>query len=65
LRIIHLTDDLALKKLGQMTGCDIILVGSISDQGQFVVINARLMETATGNSIATEWVEMRKIPITR
>jgi TolB-like protein len=51
------------QKIGQLSGCDVILLGSISDRGQFVVINARVMDTATGKSLVAERVEMRKIPI--
>jgi hypothetical protein len=53
------------QKIGQMSGCDIIIVGSIQDQGQFVVINARMLETSSGKALAAERVEMRKIPISR
>ncbi|MHB0935531.1 MAG: CsgG/HfaB family protein [Armatimonadota bacterium] len=56
--------DTALK-IGQLTGCDIVMVGSISDRGQFIVINARFLETATGKTIAAERVEGRKIEIRR
>ena len=60
-----LIDPKTAQKIGQLSGCDVIVLGSISDRGQFVVINARLMETATGKSLAAERVEMRKIPINR
>lgn len=60
-----LIDAKTAQRIGYQTGCDIILLGSISDRGQFVVINARLMETATGKSLVAERVEMRKIPIER
>ncbi|OPZ85678.1 MAG: Curli production assembly/transport component CsgG [bacterium ADurb.Bin429] len=60
-----LIDPATAQKLGQLTGCDMILVGSISDRGQFVVINSRLLETATGKALAAERVEMRKIEIKR
>lgn len=56
-------DPTSVQKLGKLTGCDIILVGSISDQGLFVVINARFLDTATGKALAAEKVEMRKIAI--
>lgn len=53
-------------EIGKLTGCTLILVGSISDRGGFVVVNARLLETATGDAVAAaESVEMRKIPISR
>lgn len=58
-----LIDPTTAKKIGQMSGCDLIVVGSVSDRGQFVVINARLLETATGKALAAERVEMRKISI--
>ncbi len=60
-----LIDPATAQQLGKVTGCDFILVGSISDQGQFVVINARFLETATGKALAAERVEMRKIDIKR
>lgn len=58
-----LVDPESAKRIGQLTGCDTILLGSISDRGQFVVINARLIDTASGRSIVAERVEMRKIPL--
>jgi len=58
-------DPKTAKQIGQLAGCDLIIVGSISDQGQFVVINCRLLETATGKALAAEQVEMRKSIITR
>jgi len=53
-------DPKTAKKIGETLGCDLIIVGSISDQGQFVVINCRLLETATGKALAAEQVEGRK-----
>jgi TolB-like protein len=58
-----LVDPQTALKIGKLSGCDVILLGSISDRGQSVVINARLMEIATGQSIVADRVEMRKIPI--
>ena len=49
------------QRLGQMTGCNFIVVGSISDQDTFLVINSRILETATGKAVAAERVELRKI----
>ncbi len=60
-----LIDQATAQKLGQLTGCNYILVGSVSDRGQFIVMNARILETATGKAIAAESVECRKIPINR
>lgn len=57
-----LIDPATASKIGRIGGCDLILLGSISDRGQFVVVNARLMETSTGKSAAAERVEMRKTP---
>ena len=56
-----LIDPTTAQKLGKMAGCDFIVVGSISDQDTFVVINARILETATGKAVAAERVELRKI----
>lgn len=52
-------------KLGQQSGCDMFLLGSISDRGAVVVINTRLMQSSTGTSIAAERAELKKIPINR
>lgn len=60
-----LMDPQTIQKVGVQTGCDLILLGSISDRGQFAAINSRLVETATGKALAAERVEMRKIPISR
>jgi len=60
-----LIDQATAQQLGQITGCNYILVGSVSDRGQFIVINARILETATGKAVAAESVECRKIPIQR
>ncbi|HEX2951352.1 MAG TPA: FlgO family outer membrane protein, partial [Armatimonadota bacterium] len=56
-------DQATAQKLGQITGCNFILVGSVSDRGQFIVMNARILETATGKAVAAESVECRKIEI--
>lgn len=55
-------DPATAQKIGKLSGCDIILVGSISDQG-LVVINGRMMETETGKSLVAERVELQKIPV--
>lgn len=60
-----LIDPSTAQKIGRISGCDLILLGSISDRGQFVVVNARLMETSTGKSLVAERVEMRKSTISR
>lgn len=58
-------DPKTAQEIGNLTGADLILVGSISDRGNFVVINARFLETATGKALVASRVEMRKIPIQR
>jgi TolB-like protein len=58
-------DPKTAQEISKLTSADLILVGSISDRGNFVVINARLLETKTGKAIVANWVEMRKIPIKR
>ena len=60
-----LIDPTTAQKIGQLSGCNIIVVGSISDRGTFVVINSRLLDTATGKALTAERVEMRKVPISR
>ena len=55
-------DPATAQKIGKLSGCDIILLGSVSDQG-LIVINARMMDTATGKSLVAERVELQKIPI--
>jgi len=60
-----LIDQATALKLGQITGCNYIIVGSVSDRGQFLVINARFLETASGKAVAAERVECRKIEIKR
>lgn len=56
-------DPTTAQEIGNLTGADLVLVGSISDRGNFVVINARFLETATGKALVASRVEMRKIPI--
>ncbi|MEI7832355.1 MAG: FlgO family outer membrane protein [bacterium] len=60
-----LIDQKTAQQLGQITGCNYILVGSVSDRGQFIVMNSRILETATGIAVAAESVECRKIKIDR
>jgi len=61
-----LIDPVTAQKIGQVTGCKFIIVGSISDRGQFgIIINARILDTATGDTLAAERVECRKIDIKR
>ena len=55
-----LIDPATVCRLGQMTGCGILVVGSISDRGSLIVINARLVETATGKALAADRVTVTK-----
>ncbi|HEY3378704.1 MAG TPA: FlgO family outer membrane protein [Armatimonadota bacterium] len=55
-----LIDQSTAQRLGQIAGCKFILVGSVSDRGKFLVINTRILETATGKAVAAESVECRK-----
>jgi len=56
-----LIDPTTAAKIGKLSGADLMLLGEITDSDSLVVINARLMETATGRSVAAERVELRKV----
>ncbi len=56
-----LIDPATAAKIGKLSGADLMLLGEITDSDALVVINARLMETATGRSVAAERVELRKV----
>lgn len=56
-----LIDPTTAGKIGKLSGADLMLLGEITDSDSLVVINARLMETATGRSVAAERVELRKV----
>lgn len=58
-------DPKTAQQIGNLTGATLILVGSVSDRGKFVVVNARMIETKTGRSIIASRVEMQKVPIRR
>ncbi|MEI6521828.1 MAG: FlgO family outer membrane protein, partial [bacterium] len=60
-----LIDPTTAAKIGEQTGCNALIIGSISDRGQFIVINSRILETKTGKTIAAERVECRKNEIKR
>jgi TolB-like protein len=50
------------KQVGKLAGVDLVLVGSILDQGNSFSINVRLIETVTGNAvIADRFDVMRKV----
>ena len=56
-----LIDPATATKIGKLAGCDLMLLGEITDCDASVVINARLMETATGRSGVAARVELKKI----
>jgi len=56
-----LVDPETAKRIGMQAGCDLMLLGEITDSDALVVINARLMETETGKSVVAGRVELRKI----
>ncbi len=60
-----LMDPKTIQRIGQLSGCDLIVVGSISDRGQFLVVNCRMLETETGKSLIAGQVEMRKTTLNR
>jgi hypothetical protein len=55
-----LVDSEKAKKLGKMVQAQAVIIGSISDRDGFVVINAKLVDTETGESSIGSHVEMEK-----
>ena len=55
-----LIDSATAKKLGKMVSADFVLIGSISDRGNFAVINARMIDAETGEMKYPASVEMRR-----
>ena len=47
-------------ELGKMVGAQAILIGSVSDRGTSVMVNARIINTKTGEADIAENVEMKK-----
>lgn len=60
-----LVDPATAQKIGRLAGCDVLLLGSISDRRDRLVINARLVETATGRSLAADRLEITRPEIDR
>lgn len=60
-----LVDPATAQKIGRLAGCDVLLLGSISDRRDRLVINARLIETATGRSLAADRLEITRPEIDR
>ncbi len=58
-------DPRTVQRVGVLSGCDVVMVGSISDRGQYIVINCRLLETATAKGLAAEQQEMPKVTLNR
>lgn len=57
-----LIDSKSAKKFGKISGADAIVSGTISDLGESIRINARLVETETGSIFAAADAQVRKIP---
>jgi TolB-like protein len=55
-----LIDSSTARKLGNLIGVKVILIGSISDRKDRIVINARLINTETGRVHVAETVTMEK-----
>jgi TolB-like protein len=55
-----LVDAKNAKKLGKMVSADFVLVGSVSDRGDCVVINARMIYTETGQVKYSTSTELAK-----
>lgn len=55
-----LIDSDTAKKLGKMVSADLVLLGSVSDRGNFAVLNARVIEVETGQVKYSASQEMRK-----
>lgn len=43
-------DSSTAQKLGKQVGARAVLIGSISDRGEYAVVNVRLIDTATGKA---------------
>jgi TolB-like protein len=56
-----LLDPATPQQIGTQTNCDFLLVSSLSDRGQTVVINLRLVDTATGQAMMANRTEAAKI----
>lgn len=55
-----LVDANSAKKLGKMVSADFVLLGSVSDRGDSVVINARMIDTETGQVKYSTSTELAK-----
>jgi TolB-like protein len=51
------------KKVGELLGAEGMVLGTISDLGNSVSINARLVDLETGNSLAAAEVDLPKTPL--
>lgn len=54
LGLLGIIDSKTAKEVGNLTGADMILVGSVSKLGNYYHINARLVETETGQILISE-----------
>jgi hypothetical protein len=55
-----LLDPATIQQLGKATGCDVLLVGSLSDRGAVLVLNLRLVDTATGKALMATRADVKK-----
>ncbi len=51
------------KKVGELLGAEGMVLGTISDLGNSVSVNARLVDLETGNSLAAAEVDLPKTPL--
>ncbi|MHB9026123.1 MAG: CsgG/HfaB family protein [Armatimonadota bacterium] len=52
------------KQIGELAGCELLLLGSLMDMGTGVTVNFRLLETATGQSLYGDRLDnVRKISL--
>ena len=51
------------KKVGELLGAEGILLGSVNDMGNSIVINARLVDIESGNTINAAEAELPKTPL--
>lgn len=51
------------KKIGELFGAEGMILGTVSDFGNDIVINGRLVDVETGNAISASEVELAKTPM--
>ncbi|MHB9134611.1 MAG: NPCBM/NEW2 domain-containing protein [Armatimonadota bacterium] len=58
-----LLDPTTTQQLGKQTGCDLLLIGSLSDRGQAVILNLRLVDAVTGKALLACRTEAGKVTL--